>query len=222
MSSNNLNNTKPFIYCEDNNCDFNINNQTNLDHDNCQKLFKDKQSESPGIYNLNRYNDTTCGIPTVMEVASQNPTINFKDGYGITECYIDDDSKLRVGRMRKNPKCPNQLFTRPYATVPYMGRGSGDSYLESQIRIGEDTVERKQCNTLAGVNIKNVDPNYMPMIDHLKNNIQNPVHIVPEVALDGWVRGGAPSRQIVKDIEYLEKCGSKYQKMAAQKYNNNY
>ena len=82
-----------------------------------------------------------------MEVAAQNPTINFKDGHGITECYIDDDSKLRIGRMRKNPKCPNQLFTRPYATVPYMGRGSGDSYLESQIRIGEDTVERKQCNT---------------------------------------------------------------------------
>ena len=54
--------------------------------------------------------------------------------------------------------------------------------------------------------------------DHLRNNIQDPVHIVPEVALDGWIRGGAPSRQIVKDIEYLEKCGSKYQKMAAQKY----
>ena len=71
MSSNNLNNKKPFIYCEENNCDFNINNQTNLDYDNCQKLFKDKQSESPGIYNLNRYNDTTCGIPTVMEVAAQ-------------------------------------------------------------------------------------------------------------------------------------------------------
>ena len=54
----------------------------------------------------------------------------------------------------------------------------------------------------------------MPMIDHLKNNIQNPQHIVPEVALDGWVRGGAPSRQIVKDIEYLERCGSNYHKQA--------
>lgn len=222
MSSNQINNTKPFIYCAENNCDFNINNHTNLDSDNCQKLFKDKQSESPGIYYLNKYNDTSCGISTVVEVAAQNPTINFRDGYGVTECYVDDDSKLRVGRMRKNPKCPNQLFTRPYATVPYMGRGSGDSYLESQIRVGEDTAERKQCNTLAGINIKNVDPNHMPMIDHLKNNIQNPVHIVPEVALDGWVRGGAPSRQIVKDIEYLEKCGSKYQKIAAQKYNNSY
>ena len=227
MSSNNLNNNnnnnnKPFVYCENNSCDFNIQNQTSLDQDSCQKVFRDKQSESPGIYHLNRYNDTTCGIPTVMEVASQNPTIIFKDGYGITECYVDDDSKLRVGRTRKNPKCPNQLFTRPYRTVPYMGRGSGDSYLESQIRYGEDTAERKQCNTLAGINIKNLDPNHMPMIDHLKNNIQNPSHIVPEVALDGWVRGGAPSRQIVKDIEYLEKCGSKYQKMAANKYNNSY
>ena len=94
MSSNNINNNKPFIYCEDNKCDFNIHNQTSLDQDSCQKVFRDKQSESPGIYRLNRYNDTSCGIPTVVEVASQNPTIVFKDGYGITECYVDDDSKL--------------------------------------------------------------------------------------------------------------------------------
>ena len=97
-----------------------------------------------------------------------------------------------------------------------MGRGSGDSFVESQLRMGDDTLVRKQCNTLAGINIPNVDPNHMPMIDHLKNNIQDPKHIIPHDALEGWVRGGAPSRQIVRDIEYLERCGSNYHKMAME------
>ena len=120
--------------------------------------------------------------------------------------------KLRVGKTRKNPKCPNQLFTRPYRTVPYMGRGSEIHILNHKLDMVKIQPERKQCNTLSGITIGNIDPSQMPMIDHLKNNIQDPQHIVPEVALDGWVRGGAPSRQIVKDIEYLERCGSKYQK----------
>lgn len=216
MSDNSLNNNTTV----NGTCDFRVNNQVSLEQDNCHKIFRDKQSEGPGIYRLNRYNDKTCGIPSVIECASQNPTVLFRDGYGITECYVDDDTQLRIGKSRKNPKCPNQLFTRPYRTVPYMGRGSGNSCIESQIRHGEDTKEKKQCNVLAGVTISNVDPASMPMIGHLKENIQDPVHIVPEVALDGWVRGGAPSRQIVRDIEYLEKCGSKYQKMAADKVNN--
>ena len=102
-----------------------------------------------------------------------------------------------------------------------MGRGSGDSFLEAQLRPGEATLEKKQCNTLSGINIPNVDPNHMPMIDHLRNNVQNPVHIIHHDALEGWVRGGAPSRQIVRDIEYLERCGSNYHKMALEKTKQN-
>ena len=130
-------------------------------------------------------------------------------------------SQSSVLTKRKNPKCPIQLFTRPYATVPYMGRGSGNSYVESQLRPGEATGERKQCNTLAGITIPNVDPNAMPMIDHIRNSIQDPRHLITEEALQGWVRGGAPSRQIVRDIEYMEKCGSQYQKMASEKHKYN-
>ena len=130
-------------------------------------------------------------------------------------------TKARIGKTKMNPKTPNQLFTRPYKTVPYMGRGSGDSFVESHLRSGEDTLIKKQCNTLAGINIPNIDPNHMPMIDHLKNNIQHPSHIIHDDALEGWVRGGAPSRQIVRDIEYLERCGSNYHKLAMEQSRKN-
>ena len=216
MSSNNIISPKQYTNCLRREGKLDIQNPNRLNEDNCEKLFTTKQSESPGIYNLTQYRDCQCGVPQVVETAVENPMIQFRDGYGISECFMDEDSDLRVGQTKKNPKVPNQLFTRPYKTVPYMGRGSGDSFVESQLRVGEDTFIRKQCNTLSGINIPNVDPNHMPMINHLKQNIQNPIHIIPHDALEGWVRGGAPSRQIVRDIEYLERCGSNYHKQAME------
>jgi len=218
MSNNNLINKSPYTSCVNFEGDFNLQNLSKLNEDKCHRVFREKQSEHPGIYNLTQFRDCECNIPKVVEVASQNPEVQFRDGYGMAPCNIDNDSIMRIGDTKKNPKCPIQLFTRPYATVPFMGRGSGNSYIESQLRPGEDTGERKQCNTLSGINIPNNDPTHMPMIDHLRNSIQDPIHIVQEEAMEGWVRGGAPSRQIVRDIEYLEKCGSEYQKRAVKKY----
>ena len=220
MSNNKLN-TNPYRTCVKHDGKLKVNTLNSLNNDSCERVFRDKQSESPGIYNLSSYKNCNCGVPEVIETAVENPEIQFKDGYGISECFIDDDSNLRIGKTKKNPKCPNQLFTRPYRTVPYMGRGSGNSFLESQLRPGEATSEKKQCNTLSGINIKNIDPNYMPMIDHLRNNIQNSEHIIHHDALEGWIRGGAPSRQIVRDIEYLERCGSNYHKRALEESKKN-
>tara|TARA_B100000123_G_scaffold272560_1_gene255892 strand:+ start:42 stop:740 length:699 start_codon:yes stop_codon:yes gene_type:complete len=221
MSSNNINSPKQYTTCLRREGTFDIQGLNRLNEDNCEKLFTTKQSESPGIYNLTQYRDCECGVPQVVETAVENPMIQFRDGYGVTECYMDESSELRIGKTKMNPKTPNQLFTRPYKTVPYMGRGSGDSFVESHLRSGEDTLIKKQCNTLAGINIPNIDPNHMPMIDHLKNNIQHPSHIIHDDALEGWVRGGAPSRQIVRDIEYLERCGSNYHKLAMEQSRKN-
>ena len=221
MSSNRLSNPRPYTFCMNHEGKLDVHGLNKLNEDECEKVFRDKQSESPGIYRLNQYRECVCGVPNVIETAVENPEIQFRDGFGISECFVDEDSELRIGKTKKNPKSPNQLFTRPYRTVPYMGRGSGNSFLESQLRPGEATSERRQCNTLAGINIPNVDPNHMPMIDHLRNSIQDPIHIVTESALNGWVRGGAPSRQIVRDIEYLERCGSNYHKMAMEQAKKN-
>ena len=166
-----------------------------------------RQSMGPGKYLTANHNHCECGIPEVVKVATNVPQLYFRDGYGVAGCKVDNSTNLRLGKTRKYPKCPNQLFTRPYLTVPFMGRGPGNMVLETQIIPGEDTSERRQCNTLAGITIPNF---FTPLVDHLKDNIQNPVHIVPEVAMEGWVRGGSASRLIVRDVDYLERCGYKY------------
>ena len=44
-------------------------------------------------------------------------------------------------------------------------------------------------------------------VPKLKKNVQNPVHLIPEVADSGWVRGGIPSRLLIQDSDYLQQCG---------------
>ena len=175
--------------------------------DNCFIDVQTRQSLGPGTYVTNNHYDCEPLIPNTVNNATDNVMMTFKNGHGFGNAVVDDNTKLRVGRTRKFPKCPNQLFARPYLTVPYMGRGPGNMVLESQIFPGEDTSSSKACNTLSGVTI----PHYFtPLVPHLEHNIQNPEHIVQEHVDEGWVRGGNPSRLIVRDIDYLERCGYEY------------
>ena len=148
MSNNNLISNRPMTSCMKIDGSMDLHNLTSLHDDSCELTFREKQSGGPGIYNLNQYRECEAGIPGVIDCASANPEIQFRDGYGVSEFFVDEDSELRVGQTRKNPKCPNQLFTRPYATVPYMGRGSGNSFLESQLRPGEATAEKKHTDAI--------------------------------------------------------------------------
>ena len=73
---------------------------------------------------------------------------------------------------------------------------------------GEDTVTTRPCNVLSGVST--LDRVMVPLVPHLEENVQNPEHIVEEVADDGWVRGGSPSRLVIRDVDYLQRCGYNY------------
>ena len=47
-----------------------------------------------------------------------------------------------------------------------------------------------------------------PLIPCIKDNIQNKKHLIEEE--NGWVRSGVPSRQIIRNKDYLHKCGYVY------------
>lgn len=218
MSSNLVNNNannigQPNLIQQRRNCNqfqgknLNLYERTKLDYDCCYIDQQVRQSLGPGKYMVDNTYSCECNIPEVVETATNLPMVYYRNGYSPSGCVIDEDSSLRVGKTRKYPKCPNQLFTRPYLTVPYMGRGPGNPYLETQLLPGESTGQRRACNTLSEVTINH---SFTPLVDHLYNNVQNPVHIIPEDALSGWSRGGNPSRLLVRDVSYLEKCGYKY------------
>tara|TARA_B100001057_G_scaffold292267_1_gene292337 strand:+ start:456 stop:1154 length:699 start_codon:yes stop_codon:yes gene_type:complete len=215
MSDNRLNhdNSNKLIKQQRNCIDFEGNKQLNLhyktmNHDD--KCFVDvhtRQSLGPGNYRTSNHYDCECLMPDTVKTATNLPMVHFKNGHDVGACAIDDSTQLRVGLTRKYPRCPQQLFTRPYLTVPYMGKGPGDMDIESQLTPGEPTTSKRQCNTLSGITIPH---QFTPLVDHLEYNVQNPEHLVEEVADDTWIRGGAPSRLVVRDIDYLERCGYQY------------
>ena len=91
-------------------------------------------------------------------------------------------------------------------TTPYLGRGMCDTDLEIQLKPGDDTFQNRPCNVLAGKDM--TDYHMLPMIDCLKQNVQNKNHIIEEEL--GWIRSGIPSRQVIRNKDYLEKCGYTY------------
>lgn len=186
---------------------YKLHGRTHTHDDPCYLDIHTGQSRGPGNYQLANHFQCECLIPDAVETATRNPAVFFKNGVDVDGCVIDSSTKLRIGKTRKFPKCPDQLFTRPYLTVPFMGRGSGNMNLETRIVPGEDTSSKRQCNVLSGVTIPHF---FTPLVPHLNDNVQNPEHLVEEVADDNWIRGGAPSRLIIRDVDYLQRCGYNY------------
>jgi len=184
-------------------------NNTNMIYDECYKSVQNQQSSAPGEYRMSGFHSCKCEVPTVRKISIERPAHSakqYKDGYGWTSidgCNIDKDSNLRNAKNLTNLRFINQLYERPYLTVPYMGRGIGNKKLETVLVPGEDTYQAKPCNNLSGLDTTHF--NMYPLLPNIKDNIQNKKHLIEEE--NGWVRSGAPSRQIIRNKNYLEKCG---------------
>jgi hypothetical protein len=45
---------------------------------------------------------------------------------------------------------------------------------------------------------------YVPHIPELSATITNPTNLIEESAAEGWIRGGVPSREIIRDQDYTQ------------------
>jgi hypothetical protein len=126
-----------------------------------------------------------------VQFATSAPTINFRGtvGGGLPGSAVDYDSLLMIKAEQQRAFEKLQLVQRPFATVPYLGRGAIDPALESQLRQGEAASERKSESTSS----ETMYVEY-PIMDSVKDRVTNPTYSVEEAALDGWVRGGQASR----------------------------
>lgn len=175
--------------------EFNINEFTRVRDDSCEVAQNIRDSAGPGKYQV------TNLVPkqaAAAKVEYPNPTLLGKEGFGFNNMAIDQDSRLRnevqqAGRQ----KCPLHLQSRPFATVPYMGNGRGNSDVESSLIYAEFARIERPCGTVTETFFDN---NFTPLVPHLAAHIQNPANLVPEVAANGWIRSGIPSRQFVRDM----------------------
>tara|TARA_B100000427_G_C15449306_1_gene568854 strand:- start:866 stop:1240 length:375 start_codon:yes stop_codon:yes gene_type:complete len=123
---------------------------------------------------------------------------------GENGCLIDNDSGLRSNNLT-NMKYINQLDSKQNAG--FFGKGPHKVDVESEIRDSLIIKDKRSCGPLSGVST--LDYTITPMVERLKNEVQNIKHIIPEESMDSWVRGGLPSRQIVRNKEYMQRLSQK-------------
>ena len=135
-----------------------------------------------------------------VKFAVAQPTMNFNGvshGIGLTGSAVDHESKLMIKDVHSNPAEKVQLFTRPFATVPYLGRGSVDPQVESQLLHGEFVTDKKSSSTIMD---KSFTEYSLPILtSDMENHVTNASENVEEAAMEGWVRGGANTRQYTND-----------------------
>ena len=173
---------------------FQVNQFTRVHDDRCGIDSSYRQSVGPGFWALtNLVPDPSRTVPQALD----NPTVIAKEGYGLLAKNIDTDSILRNHAVQENSqRCPIHPQSRPFLTVPYMGKGRGEPVLEAKLQQSEFVRTGKDCMTVTDKPFTN---QFTPLQPHVEKNIQNPVHLIPEVAAAGWVHGGIPSRQYVRD-----------------------
>lgn len=137
-----------------------------------------------------------------VNFAVQTPTMNFNgltNGNGLSGAVVNNESDLlmKVGQERSLEKL--QLFERPFKTIPYLGRGSCDPALESQLQQGENTSELKSVSTIMEKSFASYA--LYPTDDKMESQVKDASNTVEEAALDGWIRGGASTREMAMDEE---------------------
>ena len=178
---------------------FKIDENTNLNEDLCFTSGTLKQNDSVNDYMLSNFASCECDLNTVLDVSTENNGITIKDGYGISECNINKDTEFRHGIQKRRYKVDQQLFPRPFLTTPAISKGEHKPDLETKILSSLQSVKHSQ---MQNVTIENI---YTPLNKNLLATVQNPDNLIQENADIRWVRGGIPSRQRVKDLDYFNR-----------------
>ncbi len=184
--------------------DYTFNDLTRVGDDYCTIDQNQIQNVNTCNYLLQNYYTKDCSMKDAKALATSQPCINYKGSYGMgaNGCNVEENSKLLIGGLNTHPKCRIDLFQRPFATIPYLGRGSVDPVVESQILQGDSITNRRSVTHLTEKSF--LKHHNTPLIPEVKESIQNPNNLVEGVASKGWIRGGVPSRELTKDQNYFK------------------
>jgi hypothetical protein len=153
-----------------------------------------KQSVGPGKYaTLNLVPDAKKVNPLSVESTMLYP----REGFGGNNKSIDAESVLKNQPEFKVNRCNTRAQARPFLSVPYMGGGRGNPDVESSLIQSEVSRMGKACDTVTETFLPQ---QFTPLVPSLQQTIQNPNNLIPEVAAPGWIRGGLPSRDYIRDI----------------------
>jgi hypothetical protein len=184
---------------------YTFDNMSRIGNDNCCIDQNTIQNSSYSNYLLQNYFASDCSMKKPIELATTQPGIFYNGGYnsGAGGCNINASSDLQIGTIQTHPRCRIDLFQRPFATVPYLGRGSVNPVIEAQIQQGETNINKRSINNISEKSY--IKYHQTPLLPSIQEKINNPANSVEGVASDGWVRGGVPSRELTRDTDFFNK-----------------
>ena len=138
-----------------------------------------------------------CPMNQAIDFALAQPNVFYKGAHegGIKGCTIEDNNELKYTHISR-PACKLILNSRPYLTVPYLGRGECDTDKEFNLRCGENALNKKTVNNTMELNFSNKQ-NY-PLLDELKEYNNNSAYRIEDDAMKGWQRGGMSAREYAR------------------------
>lgn len=180
---------------------FLFNTVERIGEDQCSQDITALQNTQTCNYYMQNYFVSDCNMTQAKTFATSQIGINYS-GADMCGSTIDENSKLLIGGMNTHATCKLDLVPRPFATVPYMGRGATDVTMESEILRGGLGCNRKTVTKLSEQNSLRYQTT--PLIPLVKRNIQQG----QRQQRDTIDRGGLSSREMHRDI--LPKTMSMY------------
>jgi hypothetical protein len=179
--------------------DYYFNNLGHLSSDATDNTQHNLQNIRFGNYMLSDYFSANKSNDHVNFALTQ-PTMSvygLTKGSGLNGSLIDTDSELILKKESSRPLEKLQLMQRPFLTVPFLGRGSCDTTLESQMLQGEKVSDKKSVSTIMSQSFMGYTLH--PSDDEMNKRVSDTKHTVEESAMDGWVRGGLSTREMAED-----------------------
>jgi hypothetical protein len=174
---------------------FTFENMSRIGNDSCYIDQTSIQNTEACNYLLQNYFANDCSMKTPKDLATSQPSVFYKGGHGSGAggCNIDDSSQLLIGSIQTNSRCRTDMFQRPFATVPFLGRGSVCPILESQMKQGETNTNKRSVTKL--METSNFKYTTVPLLSNIKDNIDNHGKNLQ----DNQERGGLTTRDLLRD-----------------------
>lgn len=183
-----------------------FNENARIGEDECGLSQRNIQNVRSGNYMLTNFKADECTLKKPMELATSMPSMMINGGHHIAPggCNIEANNEIMLSaQFPPKPKCRISLFQRPFATVPFLGRGESNPILESYIQQGDMISNKKSMNTISEKPFLH-NSNY-PLIPEMSDYMNNAANFVEEEADNGWIRGGMASREMARDKDYQQK-----------------
>ena len=184
--------------------DYNFNNMGRIGFDSTDQSQKNVYNTRFTNYTLSNYFSNVASDSHV-NFAIQQPTLTFSgmvNGHGLTGGAVDAESAIFYKTENERPAEHIMLMPRPFLTVPYLGRGSCDPALESQLQQGETVSDKKSVSTIMEKSFSAYA--LYPTDDKMKDRVEDPAKNVEEAALNGWTRGGMLTRDMSTDPKFQQ------------------